>query len=226
MGDSSSKFQGGRRAALLAAAAATYWFLVRRWHLRWGATGDEATRYLPGDAIIPELATEATHAVTVDAPPTDVWPWLVQMGQDRGGFYSYEALENLVGADIHNVDRVVPEWQEREVGDTVRLAPPDYPVDNPDSRPTVAVVEPERALVLRSPVDPPNYTWAFVLEATDGATRLVVRFRTREQESLGATLAEYLFWEPAHFVMERKMLLGIKERVESSDGGTGDAGVS
>lgn len=208
---------GWRRiVALLAAAVAAYWFLVRRWHLRWGATSEEAGGYLPGDGIIPDPETKATHAITIDAPPEAVWPWLVQMGQGRGGFYSYDWLENLVGADIHNVDRVVPEWQDLSVGDTVRLAPSDYAVEIPDSRPTVAVLDPGRALVLRSPVDPPTYTWAFVLRPVDDGTRFVVRLRGRERGNLGGVLLDYLFWEPAHFVMERRMLYGVKERAEAT----------
>jgi hypothetical protein len=140
-----------------------------------------------------------------------LWPWIAQIGQGRGGFYSYDFLENLVGCDIHSAERVVPEWQSIDGGDVVRLAP--------EVGLTVAVVEPGRALVLRGGVSigrtPPPYdfTWAFVLrDQTDGSTRLVVR----ERYSYSRRWARLLV-EPAElisFVMSQRMLRGIKERAE------------
>src|SRR5829696_8726318 len=98
-----------------------YAFVIRPWHLRWGATGEEVDKPLPGDDLVPEPGIESTRAITVEAPAGKVWPWLAQVGQDRGGFYSYEWLENLAGAQMHNADRVHPEWQHRDVGEIVFL---------------------------------------------------------------------------------------------------------
>jgi hypothetical protein len=206
---------------LIAVLALAYWFLVRPWHLRWGTTDDEVEGTLPGDDLLREPKSEVTHAVTIDAPVEDVWPWLVQLGQGRAGFYSYDWLESLVGADIHNADRIVPEYQNLEAGDTVRLAPEDYPVQTSESAPEAVVVDPERAVVLQPPGASPRWSWAFVLHPmNDGTTRFVVRMRTQGKGTLRGRAADYLFWEPAHFVMERKMLLGVKERAESSEYGT------
>ncbi|WP_435151877.1 hypothetical protein [Haladaptatus sp. DFWS20] len=203
-------------SATAAAVALAYWFFARPWHLRWGATDEEVDRPLPGDGIIHSPRVQATHAISIDAPVEDVWPWLVQLGQERGGFYSYDWLENLVGADIHNADRILPKHQTLEVGDTVRLAPEDYPAQSPDSAPVVAILDPGRAIVLRPPGDTPRWTWTFVLRPVDeNTTRFIVRMRSGDR-TLGGALIDHLFWEPAHFVMERKMLLGIKERSEQS----------
>ncbi|MFC4247270.1 hypothetical protein ACFOZ7_09715 [Natribaculum luteum] len=200
----------------LAVILVAYHAVVRPWHRRWGATDEEATGRLPGDGLCPSAESQVTHAVEIDAPPEDVWPWLVQIGQDRGGFYSYDWLENLIGADIHTAEYVVPEYQALSEGDVVRLAPEDYPISTPQSAPEVALVEPERALVLRPPGEPPAWTWAFVLTSSDRrTTRLLARKRSGALSPL-ETLLEYLFWDPSHFVMERKMLLGIKRRAEES----------
>ncbi len=222
----------GRLAAIAGAAtlAGAYHFAVRPWHRRWGTTDDEAHALLPGDDLLPNATDQVTHAVEIDAPVQEVWPWLVQIGQSRGGFYSYDWLENLVGADIHNADWILPDQQDLAEGDTVRLAPEDYAVSSTESAPEVALLEPERTLVLRplegqSPEDSPRWTWAFVLKPTErGTTRLLARMRSDPSRPSVGPLAkvsilggalDYLFWEPAHFVMERKMLLGIKRRVET-----------
>ena len=157
---------------------------------------------------MPDADLTATRAVTVEAGVDGVWPWIAQLGQGRGGFYSYDFLENLVGLDIHSAERIVSEWQAIEVGDEVRF--------HPEGGMTAAVVEPGRALVLRGgmPGTPPfDFAWAFVMRGQpDGTTRLVVR------ERYG-----YLRWwapllvEPVEFislVMSRRMLRGIKERAE------------
>lgn len=203
---------------LVLAVAVAYHTRVRPWHRRWGTSPRERVGELPGDKLVSEPADQVTHAVEIDASPDEVWQWLVQLGQNRGGFYSYDVLENLVGADIHTVDRIVPSYQELSEGDVIRLAPEDYPVSRPDSAPEVAHIEENRALVIQPPVDGPTWAWAFVCRETEqGTTRLVARMRSPESSSrLGAAL-EYLFWEPAHFVMERKMLLEIKRRAESTE---------
>lgn len=210
--------------ATVLAFASAYHFVLRPWHRRWGTTDGEAGASLPGDDLLPDSTREVTHAIEIDAPTETVWPWLVQIGQGRGGFYSYDWIENAVGADIHNVDRIIPEYQHLEEGDVVRLAPEDYPGSSPESAPEVAYLDPERALVLRPPGESPAWTWAFVLEPVDeDTTRLLARMRSNPRRSSIGPLrgfptllevADYLFWEPAHFVMERKMLRGIKRRAE------------
>jgi len=186
-------------AGLGVAATAAYLVAVQPRLRRWGATDDEVVRPLPGDELVPDPAIEATWAITIDAPVEEVWPWLAQIGQDRGGFYSYEWLENLAGCKLRNADRIHPEWQQRTVGELVPLHPAN-------SLP-VACFEPGRALVLDG--------WgAFVVEPIDDQrTRLIARSRVGR----GWIAVMYrLLVEIPHFIMQRKMLLGIKERAERS----------
>ncbi|MCI0486716.1 MAG: hypothetical protein L0229_08960 [Blastocatellia bacterium] len=201
--------------ALGAGALAAYAFLLRPWHLRWGATDDETDETLPGDEFVPHPESEATHAITIDAPVSEVWPWLVQVGQTRGGFYSYAWLENLVGCDMYNADRVIPEWQTLRVGDVVWLHPKAPPLP-------VILVEPYRAIVLGNTSDEEEEkginagTWGFYLKEVDeNTTRLLMRGRWNREPGLVSWLANYALLEPAHFVMERKMMLGIKQRAEA-----------
>src|SRR5271157_1269454 len=130
-------------AAAAAIAVPVYVFLVRPWHLRWGASKAEVAKFLPGDDLVPKPKLSATHAITIQAPISKVWPWLVQLGQGRGGFYSYDWLENLFGCDIHNADRLLPQYQNLKAGDGIRIHPrmPAIPV---------VAVEPERVIVLHS----------------------------------------------------------------------------
>jgi hypothetical protein len=191
------------------AGLATYAFVLRPRHLRWGATTEEVAKPLPGDELASGRALDCTHAVTIHAPADQVWPWLVQMGQGRGGFYSYAWLENLVGCRMENADRIHPEFQHLELGAPVYLHPQAPPLK-------VTQIEPGRSLVLGT-------SWAFVLEPIDArTTRLLVRGRGRfESPDLGPVL-NFLCWrlvfEPAHFIMERKMMLGIKARAERAAG--------
>src|SRR6476469_9801574 len=153
--------------AVTVAAAA----VLRARQRRWGATDDEVNRTLPGDDLISPVDLTATRAITIHATAAQVWPWIAQLGQGPGGFYSYDFLENLVGCDIHSADRIVPEWQRIDIGAQVKLAP--------QVALSVAVVVPARALVLRGGIPmgttPPPYhfTWAFVLrEAANLTSRL------------------------------------------------------
>jgi hypothetical protein len=186
----------GTYAALLAVS--------RPWHRRWGAIDDEIAQSLPGDELS-DGAALANHAITIDAPIEEVWPWLVQIGQDRAGFYSYSWLENLFRAGIHNADEIVPEWQTIEEGGFVRLASKDVYGDGPLLR--VSHVRPGRSFVLEG--------WGeFVLRPVDKhTTRLLIRTHRSKQSPLVKALSVFIF-DPAHFVMERRMLLGIKERAE------------
>jgi hypothetical protein len=201
----------GGLATLGVAGLAVYRLVLRPRQLRWGATDDEVARVMPGDDLLMDPDLTATRAITVYRPAGHVWPWIAQLGQGRGGFYSYDVLENLVGCDIHSADRVVPEWQQVRVDDQVRLAP-EVGLD-------VVVADPGHALVLRGgipmgTVAPPyDFTWAFVLqERSDGATRLLVRERYCYKRWWAPLLVE-----PAamvSFVMSQKMLRGIRDRAE------------
>lgn len=203
--------------AALGALAPLAYGLARPWHLRWGATDEEARRALPGDDLVPRRAWQATRAITIHAPAEAIWPWLAQMGQGRGGLYSYDWLENLIGCDLHSAGRIIPEFQHIQAGETFWLARGVWGENGP--RYTVAAVEPNHALVLRVPQAaeagtgaPFDGTWAFVLEPLDARnTRLIVRSRNYSQP---AWMAPVFSVEPIHFIMERKMLLGIKERAE------------
>jgi len=124
-----------------AVAFAAYWHWLRPWHVRWGATEAEVRRALPGDELLPNPKLSATHAITIHAPVAEVWPWLAQIGQGRGGFYSYTWIENLLGCDIHNADRVHPEWQNLKAGDQILLHPKIPPIP-------AVIVEPRRVIVL------------------------------------------------------------------------------
>lgn len=178
---------------------------------RWGATDEELDRVLPGDHIITRAGRVSTRALTINAPVSAVWPWIVQMGQERGGLYSYEALENLIGCDIHNADRIVPEWQNPQPGDRVSLGPEGYPFF------TIAEVDPEHAFVLRAGDGSfPSSSWVFVVEPIDETTtRLIVRMRSTASETRSEVFWNDCITPPLHFLMEREMLYGIARRAEA-----------
>lgn len=207
-----------RRAAwigmALAAALAGPVLVWRLWD--WGATPAERHRALPGDALVPAPRIKSTRAVRIAAPPGAIWPWLVQIGWRRAGWYSYDTLERLVGAadfvdGPRSAWRIVPELQRLAVGDVIRLGPEPAPAF------TVAQIEPERALVLSAVDDSAGLavSWAFVLEPHGDNTRLIARFRL----AYPPALASHLMWgvsELAHLVMEHRMLRGIRARAEAS----------
>ncbi len=192
----------------------------------WGSRDEEARRSLPGDDTVPNPVWEYTHAITAHAPLENIWRWLIQIGQGRGGFYSYEWLENIVGCVIHNADRILPEHQTLKVGDSILLAP---------NMPGLSVVHLEalKAIVLLGRSDlqthqffelsqgyPQQYinnNWVFLIEPTpDGKTRLLSRARFDYAPSMSAAFAysKYLLGAIA-MEMQRKMLLGIKKRAEA-----------
>lgn len=185
-----------------------------------GASPAEVRAAMPGDDLVPRPRLQSTRARTIRAPAAAVWPWIVQIGQGRGGFYSHQWLENLVGCDIHNADRIVPELQQLQVGDVIRLTRRS---DAPSM--AVARIAPERSLVLRAlaggapegPPRPVDATWAFVLRPVGAsATRLVVRNRwTYEGAAAGAA------WHVVRLVslpMEHRMLAGVARRAERARG--------
>ncbi|MGY2002687.1 hypothetical protein [Blastococcus sp. SYSU DS1024] len=203
---------------VLAKTAGTAALTMQLLHVtrNWGATRGEVTRALPGDELVPGPAEQTTLAVTVEAPPEAVWLWLVQIGKGRGGMYSYDWLENLIGLDIHSTDEIRGEWQHLTAGDRVVVVPEGYgPMPDGYSFP-VAQVLPDRALVLRQapPEHPWNAVWSFHLVPHGlGRCRLLSRSRTRRQSELGLRVATRVM-EPVTLVMTRQMLHGIKDRAE------------
>jgi len=192
----------GRTSAVFLAALAALYPLIRRPILTWGATSEEARSRLPGDDLLEEADGVSTRAITINAPVAAVWPWVAQMGPSpRGGAYTYDWIENLVGLDMHSVDRLLPEFQHPQVGDTIALGP---------NRMRIERVEPERVLAWRS--EDGNWVWTFVLAESGGTTRLISRNRFR-LPTLAARLG-MLPMEPGSLIMERRMLRGIKERAE------------
>jgi hypothetical protein len=187
--------------------------VIRNRSMRWGATHDEQHQVLPGDELMTRTDLESTRAVTIRATPDRVWPWLAQLGQGRGGLYSYDRLENLIGCDIHSSDVVLPQWQQIAEGDQVKLAP-QLALD-------VARVDQGTALVLRggipmgSTAPPFDFSWAFVLQRdADGGTRLLVRERYRYTRRWAALIVEPT--ELVSLVMSTRMLRGIKQRAEDA----------
>ena len=192
-----------RLLLLLSAALAVGGYArIRQPILTWGATEAEADGPLPGDELLPAADGVSTRAIDIDAPPADVWPWLAQMGPSpRGGAYTYDWIENLLGLRMHSVDRVLPEFQHPQVGDTIELG---------SNRMRMELVEPRHALAWRS--EDGNWVWTFVLVDRGGSTRLISRNRFR-LPSRTARIG-MLPMEPASLVMERRMLREIKRLSE------------
>jgi hypothetical protein len=192
----------GMALGSIGAAATVYRLLLRHPILNWGATGAEANGRLPGDELLEEADGVATRAITIDAPASAVWPWVAQMGPSpRGGAYTYDWIENLLGLDMHSTDRVLPEYQHPEVGDAVGYG---------KNRMRFERVEPGRVLAMRSADG--NWAWSFVLEEHGVKTRLISRNRFR-LPSLAAKIG-MIPMESGSLVMEQKMLRGIKQRAE------------
>jgi len=183
--------------------AALYRLFLRTPVLTWGATPEEAGGRLPGDELLEDADGVATRAITIEAPPAAVWPWLVQMGPaPRGGAYTYDWIESLLGLDMHSADRILPEFQHPQAGDTIGYG---------SNRMRLERVEPERVMAWRS--EDGNWVWTFVLSERGGATRLISRNRFR-LPTLAARIG-MLPLEPGSLLLERKMLLGIKQRAEA-----------
>lgn len=209
-------------AALAAAAgAAAYELDLRPWQERWGALDDEVDLPLPGDHLVADPATQITRGITIDAPPSAVWPWLVQIGADRGGFYSYDGLEDAFGLDIHSADEIVPEWQDLAVGDLVRA-------DRKGSGGWYVVeLIPNQALVLQlanlETGEPARrdeglrweFLWTFAIRVDDlGRTRLLVRERTAFDRKLTKWALSPV--GVVSFFMTRRMLQGVRARAEAA----------
>jgi hypothetical protein len=195
---------GGALAA--GAGAVAYPLFLRRWCLTWGATAEDVSRKLPGDELLPDATLVSNRAVTIDAPPSAIWPWLVQMGSGRGGVYTYDWIENLFGLNMHSARQILPQFQDLKIGDELPLGP-----GRPAMR--VEVCDPGQTLAVRFADG--NWVWIFALVAEVGRTRLISRNRiAMPGAALPVRLFNLLVMEPGSLVMERKMLLGIKQRAE------------
>ena len=212
-----------RISTLLALSVGAYGIVVRPRLLRWGATDEELLAPFPGADLIPGGKRNATMAVTVDAPPSHVWPWLVQMGCDRAGWYSWDHLDNGGAASAKQIH---PEWQDVSVGDRLGSSPSGRAWFE------IAAVEPGRFLALRAPLDlrghpfdvsgpRPHFfsdsLWAFLLEKLPGErTRLVVSGYACSNPRLLTAIGDWLFWEPAHWIMQARQFANLKRRAERS----------
>jgi hypothetical protein len=182
--------------------------LLTPWMDRWGATDEEVNASFPGDELVPNPNSFVNRAVTIQASPEKIYPWLVQLGGGKGGLYSYSFLERLMRCPLVNADRIHEEWQNLQVGDEVKMCP-DQPAPPPY---IVAQIHPNQALVLgHMENDKWVDLWQFVLvPQLDGSTRLILRTRTMMTGG---------FWDIIHpgvFIMERGMLYGIKQRAENT----------
>jgi len=188
--------------AALAGGVILYRKLLRQPILTWGASEDEAAARLPGDELLEEADGVATRAITIHAPASAVWPWIAQLGPyPRGGAYTYDWIENLLGLNMHSAATILPDYQHPQVGEGFGFGA---------NKMRFAIVEPEHVLAIRSADG--NWVWTFVLTEQDGETRLISRNRFRLpklKDKLGM-----IPMEPGSLVMERKMLLGIKQRAE------------
>lgn len=190
-------------AALLLAALALFWFAYRPWALHWGATDEEIARAMPGDDVVAAPTFNATRAVTIDAPPEAIWPWIIQIGYRRAGFYSYDRLDN---DGIPSAERILPEYQDLKVGDEVPLSR--------NSRMKVVVLEPPRAMVWDYPGDRFSWAWGLYPEG-EGRTRLVTRLHMKYVWRVPLILG-YFMIDVGDFIMMRKCMLGIKRRAEAA----------
>ncbi|HUW13650.1 MAG TPA: hypothetical protein VM537_28260 [Anaerolineae bacterium] len=210
-----------------------YLFVLRPRSLRWGATDAEVTRSLPGDELVPNVKVGYTQAITISAPPEEVWPWVIQMGYGRAGWYTYDWFYKLTGSgNFHDgnrsANRIIPELQDLKVGDPIKIfetAPYD-----------VVILEPNRVLALLARVDwdteetfelsetmPANFmnnSWVYVLEPADAnSSRLLVRWRGDYSFKLGNALALGIPTEAGALIMQPKMFKGIKARAEGAAAG-------
>lgn len=208
-----------RNVLLSAAAVGLAGYRLIGWMNHWGASEEEIAASYPGDELIDSPADQTTMAVTIGAPAEVIWSWLVQLGQDRGGMYSYDALEQAIGLDIHSAEAINPDWQHLEPDDQVRLVPPGWgPL--PDGYAfRVSMVDAPHTLVLRQgpPQDPWDGVWTFAIRPVGpGLCRLVSRTRTHRNRGAAqaALRAATSLGAPITWVMTRKMLLTLKERAE------------
>jgi hypothetical protein len=202
----------GRILVGVAVCGAAYATLLRKLVMTWGASAAEASSQLPGDDLVPGADGVSTRAIGIDTPAKAVWPWLAQMGPaPRGGAYTYDWIENLLGLHMHSVDHVLPEFQHPRIGDTISFGA---------NKMKLEIFEPPHALSWLS--EDGNWSWTFVIEEGANGTRLISRNRYR-LPTIVARIA-MLPLEPGSLLMERAMLRGIRWRAERLASQTGPAG--
>lgn len=189
-------------------AVVVYLLWLRPWQLRWGATDEELERAMPGDELVTEPDLTATRGLAVDARPEEIWPWLVQIGYRRAGFYSYDRLDN---AGLPSAERILPEYQNLKVGDKI-------PLDRVNLM-DVVVFEPPRVMVWDLPGERFSWGWGLYPEG-DGRTRLVTRVRMKYTWRF-PVIIWYFMIDAGDFMMMRKCMLGIKRRAEGAAAGPG-----
>jgi hypothetical protein len=180
--------------------------LCRHWHLRWGATDAEVVSAMPGDELVPQASFTATRAITIAAPPEEVWPWIVQIGTRRAGFYSYDLFDN---AARPSADHILPQFQHTRVGDWVPMSSKV----NQTTAFKVKAFQPDQWLLWAKP----HSTWSWQLTPVDGGrTRLVTRLKENYQwrSSPGLALLTLVLFELGDFPMMRKLLVGIRRRAD------------
>lgn len=190
------------------AALLSYVFLIRPWHMKWGATKEQVERPMAGDEEVKQPIHVTTRTITIQAKTEEIWPWLVQMGYGRGGMYSYDWLDRVMGIlDKESTREILPEHQHLEVGDEIPMGSgPSWPVK---------AIEPNRSLVLHIEEPGVDITWSYLLEPVgEERTRLVLRIRTWLKVRVGM-IPLLAVMDPGEFLMVRKHLLGIKERAET-----------
>jgi len=209
----------GLLLAALAGLGATYALIARPWLLGWGATAEETVARLPGDGLVPAAKSQETRAITIDAPASTVWAWVSQIGQDRGGFYSFQTLENLFGCEMPNVEQLVPRLQQWKVGDKLWMYPPRKAGGAGFA--TLALLEPGRALGFatrqmgRTLDDAPDASWSFIVLPLDATrSRLVFRGRGSGGLRLLPGIFTLAIFEPVHFAMERRTMTNVKRLAE------------
>lgn len=204
--------------AIWAGGTAVYLLFLWPWMRTWGATKAELTATLPGDDIVPNANIRSTKGITIQAPPEAIYPWLLQIGVDRGGMYSYDWLENLFGLNVHTTDRIVPEYQNVQIGDFWRFTPKEYVLNPGPGLYVQKLIENEAVLLCFGLEGKPDETcfdtWQFVLvPQADGSTRLLLRSNMAMEPELPIKLTYFI-----QFIMERKMLLTLRDRAVGSRG--------
>ncbi|MBK8905286.1 MAG: hypothetical protein IPM53_29155 [Anaerolineaceae bacterium] len=200
--------------AVWGVGTAVYLLFLWPWMRSWGATKAELNATLPGDDIVPAANIRSTKGITIQAPPEAIYPWLLQIGVDRGGMYSYDWLENLFGLNVHTTDRIVSEYQDVQIGDFWRFTPKDYVLNPGPGLYVQKLIENEAVLLCFGLEGKPDETcfdtWQFVLvPQTDGSTRLLLRSNMAIEQELPIKLTYFV-----QFIMERKMLLTLRDKVE------------
>jgi hypothetical protein len=192
-----------------AGAMAAWWLLVRPWARDWGTTADERAREYPGDDWVADADYCSTKAITIEAGPEAIWPWLVQIGGGGGGLYSIDWLDEVFGIlDGPSAEEILPEYQHLEVGDVI-------PIGGSSGWPVLSVEEP-RALVLGGDENGTRWSWAFVLEPGEGGTtRLISRNRLRIANPVARAAVLFMVDGPAG-IMTVAMLRGLRRRVEQT----------